>query len=183
MKPAGKLLAAGLLCAGLVCVNYLASRLPLRVDATAGGAFTLSDGTRSILKKIEEPVVLDFYHTRDVEGLPVSYKNYTRRVEEMLRQYVRASGGKLRLNVVHPEPDTPEEERAAAAGLQPQLLPTGEAVYLGLVALQADQQNTLPVLSPQRETLLEYDVSSLIHAVQQIDKPRLGLITSLPLQG
>lgn len=183
MKPAGKLLAAGLLCAGLVCVNYLASRLPFRADATAGGAFTLSDGTRAILKKIEEPVTLQLYYTRDVEGLPVSYKNYARRVEEMLRQYVRAAGGGVRLELVHPEPDTPEEERAASAGLQPQLLPTGEPVYLGLVAIQADQQKSLPVLSPQRESLLEYDVSTLVHSVQQIEKPRLGLITSLPLQG
>ncbi len=183
MKPAGKILAAGLLCAGLVCVNYLASQLPFRADATAGGAFTLSDGTRAILKKIEEPVTLQLYYTRDVEGLPVSYKNYARRTEEMLRQYVRAAGGGVRLEIVHPEPDTPEEERAAAAGLQPQLLPTGEPVYLGLVAIQADQQKSLPVLSPQRESLLEYDVSTLIHSVQQIEKPRLGLITSLPLQG
>lgn len=184
MKPAGKLLAAGLLCAGLVCVNYLASQLPFRADATAGGAFTLSPGTRSILQKIEEPVVLDFYYSRDAEGLPVSYKNYAARVGEMLRHYARSSGGKLRLNLIHPQPDTPEEERAAAAGLQPQIVPvTGEPVYLGLVATQADQQKTLPILNPRRESLLEYDLTSLIHAVQQIDKPRLGLITSLPLQG
>ena len=43
------------------------------------------------------------------------------RVSEMLRQYVRASHGKLTLTVVNPQPDTPQEEKATAAGLTPQI--------------------------------------------------------------
>lgn len=101
----------------------------------------------------------------------------------MLRQYVRASGGRLSLNVINPRPDTPEEERASAAGLQPQSAPgSGEPVYFGLVAIQADQQKAIPSFSPQRESFLEYDLSQLVHSVQQLDRPRLGLLTSLPLQ-
>jgi ABC-type uncharacterized transport system involved in gliding motility auxiliary subunit len=183
MKSGSKALIIALLLAGLFLVNYLASQLPFRGDTTAGRIYTLSPGTRSILQKIEEPVVLDFYFSKDAAGLPVSYKNYAARVQEMLRQYVRASGGRLSLNVIHPAPDTPEEERAAAAGLQPQSAPgSAEPVYFGLVALQADQQKTIPAFSPQREALLEYDVSRIIHAIQRLDRPRLGLLTTLPLQ-
>ena len=102
----------------------------------------------------------------------------------MLRQYVRASHGRISLNVVDPEPDTPEEEKATAAGLEPQRMQTGgEQFYFGLVATQADQQKTIPALSPDREQFLEYDVSELVYGVQQLDKKKLGLITSLPLQG
>src|SRR5690606_31569957 len=105
-------------------------------------------------------------------------------VQEMLRQYVRASGGKLTLNVINPRPDTPEEERATAAGLTPQVAQTGgEQFFFGLVVTQADQQKTIPAFTPQREQFLEYDLSKLIHSVQQFDKPTLGLITSLPLRG
>ncbi len=111
MKPGPKTVAILALFAGLVLVNYLASKLPLRGDATAGRIYTLSDGTRSLLGKIEEPITLDFYFSRRASGLPVNYKNFASRVEEMLRQYARASGGRLVLNVVNPEPDTPEEER------------------------------------------------------------------------
>ncbi len=183
MKSGSKALVIVLLFVGLLLVNYLASQLPVRGDATAGGIYTLSPGTRSILKKIEEPVVLDFYFSKDAGGLPVSYKNYGARVQEMLRQYVRASGGQLTLNVVNPRPDTPEEERATAAGLQPQSAPgIGEPVYFGLVAIQADQQKSIPAFSPQRESFLEYDVSQIIHSIQQLNRPRLGLLTSLPLQ-
>ena len=183
MKSGSKALIIVLLFAGLVLVNYLASQLPFRGDTTAGRIYTLSPGTKSILGKIEEPVVLDFYFSKDTAGLPVSYKNYAARVQEMLRQYVRASHGRLSLNVINPAPDTPEEERATAAGLQPQSAPgSAEPVYFGLVAIQADQQKTIPAFSPQRESLLEYDLSQLVHSVQQLNRPKLGLITSLPLQ-
>ncbi len=185
MKPGlVKTLAVVLLAVVLLLVNFLAARLPVRGDLTAGKIFTLSDGTRDLLAKVEEPISLQLYATRGVEGLPVSYKNYAARVEEMLRAYVRASGGRLSLETISPAADTPEEERAQAAGLQPQQVPgTGEPFYLGLVVTQADQQKTLPVFAPDREELLEYDVSSLLHAVQQLTKPRLGVLTKLPLQG
>ncbi len=183
MKPGSKTVAVLTLFAGLVLVNYLASKLPVRGDATAGRIYTLSDGTRALLGKIEEPVTLDFYFSRNATSVPVSYKNFGARVEEMLRQYVRASGGRLVLNVINPEPDTPEEERATAAGVQPQMIPsTGEQIYFGLVATQADQQEAITAFNPQRESFLEYDLSQLIYSVQQFDRRKLGLITSLPLQ-
>lgn len=183
MKLGSKTVAVLALFAGLVLVNYLASKLPLRGDATAGRIYTLSDGTRSLLGKIEEPVTLDFYYSRQATGLPVNYKNFAARVEEMLRQYARAAGGRIVLNVINPEPDTPEEERATAAGIRPQMIPTtGEQIYFGLVATQADQQEALAAFNPQRESFLEYDLSQLIYSVQQFDRRKLGLITSLPLQ-
>lgn len=184
MKTGSKITAIVLVLAALVLVNYLASRLPLRVDATAGGIYTLSPGTKALLAKIETPVTIDFYFSRDVSGLPTSYKNYASRVQELLRQYVRASSGKITLNVITPQPDSPEEERAAAAGLQAQTISaTGETIYFGIVAIQADQEKNIPALTPQREAFLEYDISQLIHGVQVLDKPKLGLITSLPLAG
>ena len=58
----------------------------------------------------------------------------------MLRQYARASHGKITLNLIDPAPDTPEEERATAAGLEPQTLQDGaDPFYFGLVATQADR--------------------------------------------
>ncbi len=182
MKLGSKTLAIVLLFVGLVLVNYLASSLPLRFDATAEKIYTLSPGTKALLGKIADPVTLDFYFSKNARGVPIAYKNYAARVQEMLREYVRGSKGRLTLNVIDPQPDTPAEERATAAGLQPQVLPTGEQIYLGLVATQADQQKTITAFTPQREAFLEYDLSQLIYSVQQIDKKKLGLISTLPLR-
>jgi ABC-type uncharacterized transport system involved in gliding motility auxiliary subunit len=184
MKLGSKALALVLLFLGLVLVNYLASSLPARLDVTADSIYSLSAGTKTMLGKLEEPVVLDLYFSKDATGLPIAYKNYAARVEEMLRQYVRASRGKLTLNVVNPRPDTPAEEKATAAGLTPQVSQQGgEQFFFGLTVTQADQQKNIPAFTPQREQFLEYDLSKLIYGVQQLDKRKLGLLTSLPLQG
>src|SRR6185369_2215919 len=173
-----------LLLVGLILVNYLASTIPVRIDATSDSIYSLSTGTKAMLGKIEEPVTIDFYYSKDASGLPIVYKNYATRVSEMLRQYVRASHGKLTLNVINPQPDTPQEEKATAAGLTPQVSQQGgEQFFFGLVVTQADQQKTIPAFTPQREQFLEYDLSKLIYSVQQLDKRKLGLLTSLPLQG
>jgi ABC-type uncharacterized transport system involved in gliding motility auxiliary subunit len=184
MKFGSKVVAIVLLFVGLVLVNYLASSIPVRVDATADSIYSLSAGTKAVLGKIEEPVVLDLYFSKDASGLPIQYKNYAARVQEMLRQYVRGSHGKLTLNVINPRADTPEEEKATAAGLTPQVSQQGgDQFFFGLVVTQADQQKTIPAFTPNREQFLEYDLSKLIYSVQQLDKPKLGLLTSLPLQG
>jgi ABC-type uncharacterized transport system involved in gliding motility auxiliary subunit len=183
MKSGSKALAIALLLVGLVLVNYLASSFPARYDATSEKIYTLSPGTKALLSKVSEPTTLDLYFSANATGQFVEYKNYAERVREMLRQYARASHGMIRLSVIDPEPDTPEEEKATAAGIEPQTIPGGSQFYFGLVATQADQQKVIPALTPQREQFLEYDVSELIYGVGQTEKKKLGLITSLPLQG
>jgi ABC-type uncharacterized transport system involved in gliding motility auxiliary subunit len=181
MKSRRVTVATLLLLVGLVLVNYLASSLPGRLDLTGDKLYTLSAGTKSLLGKIEEPVTLDFYFTRSATGLPIAAKNYADRVQELLRQYARNSGGKLRLNIVDPRPDTPEEERAGLAGIASQTLPSGDRLSIGLVATQAGQQKVIAALTPSREPFLEYDISQLIYNVQQLDRKKLGILSSLPI--
>ncbi len=184
MKTGTKVLSIALLFIGLILVNYLAAHLPVRLDATAEKIYTLSPGTRSILSKIEEPMTIDLYFSKSTGGQDIQFKNYAERVREMLGQYVRAAHGKITLNVIDPVPDSPQEEKATAAGIEPQSLPGGgDQFYFGLAATEADQAKTLPTLDPMREQFLEYDISELISSMQLVDKKKLGLITSLPLMG
>jgi ABC-type uncharacterized transport system involved in gliding motility auxiliary subunit len=182
MKSGIKLLSVFLLFAGLVLVNYLASSIPARFDLTAERIYTLSPGTKSLLGKIEEPVQLDFYFSRSVGTLPIAAKNYADRVREMLGQYVRVARGKIVLNVIDPKPDTPEEEKATAAGLTPLPMGAGERFYCGLVAIQADQQKVISALTTDREQFLEFDLSQLLYQTQLLDRRKLGLLSSLPLR-
>ena len=183
MTSGSKLLAIVLLFLGLVLVNYLATSVPaaLRRDGREDlYAFAGNQGPTLQDDRADDARPL---FSSQTTGQFVEYKNYAERVREMLRQYVRASGGKVRLNVIDPEPDTPEEEKATAAGHRAADDPRREApFYFGLVATQADQQKVIPALTPQREQFLEYDVSELVYGVGQADKKKLGLITSLPLQ-
>jgi gliding motility-associatede transport system auxiliary component len=184
MKPGSKALAVALLFVGLVLLNYLAASIPWRLDATAEKIYTLSPGTKALLAKIEDPIELDFYFSRSASTLPIGIKNYADRVLEMLGQYVRAAHGRIVLNVIDPKPDTSAEDKATAAGIAPQTWPaTGEQFYFGLVAIQADHQKVIRALTTDREQFLEYDISQLLYQVQLVDRRKLGLLTSLPLQG
>ena len=183
MKKMNKWMAFGLLLAALVLVNIIGAFTPGQIDLTANRLFTLSEGSKNLLTKIDEPVVLRFYYSRSVEGVPVSFKNFANRVEELLRQYQRAARGRVFLEVINPRPDTPEEEAAIRAGVSGQPLPTGETLFLGLVVNQAENEEVIPLFNPQREEFLEFDISRAIHSVQRDALPRLGVISSLEIFG
>lgn len=184
MKVGKKLLAAGLVLALLVVLNVLASLLPAKADLTGDKLYSLTDGSKKILSGLQEPVEVEFFYSSSIEGLPIFIKNYADRVAEMLGQYAAHSGGKLTVKTTDPKADTPDEERAGRLGLQGQQMPGGgDRVFLGIVVTQADSQKTIPFLNLQRERFLEYDLSQLIFSVQKLDKPKLGLISGLPLAG
>lgn len=154
-------------------------------DFTEQKLYTLSAGTQQMLSELQEPVSLQYFYsnkaTRDVPML----RNYAQRVEELLDSYVRMADGKLRLEVIDPEAFSEDEDRAAALGLQAvPLEQDGAQLYFGLVAEneQGDQQ-IIPFFALDQEELLEYELSRLISSVAQPERPVIGVLSSLPLNG
>jgi len=186
MKTSTKIHAAFLILINFLLLHYVVSSIPLRFDLTAGNSFTLSDSAKSLLAKVEEPVRFDFYRTRSVEGLSPQIKmhiqNFGDRVEQMLRQFERATKGKIILDRIDPEPDTPAEENAIAAGVHGQSLPNGDTIFLGLVISQGDSEHVIPFFDWNKEGSIEYDIAKAVHEAQQLSKPKLGLISTLPLK-
>src|SRR5690625_1116399 len=183
MKKFNKTIALLLLLLALILVNFIGGLTRIQSDWTENSLYTLSDGSRNIFKEIEEPITLQFYFSRSASSAPVFLKNYATLVEDLLHQYERASRGKIRLEVINPRPDSEEEESAIRIGISSQPLPSGEPLFFGLAAIQADREEILPVFSRQREEFLEFDISKLIHKVQLTDLPKLGIISSLDVFG
>ncbi len=181
MRMKSKWAAFLLLVVGLVLVTVIGNFLPGQLDLTEDNLYTLSDGSRSLLDKIEEPVALEFYFSRSVEDVPKYLKDYATRVQTLLLQYEKASRGNIELSITDPKQDTEEEEAAIRTGITTQRLPSGGSVFFGLLVIHADQEETIPFFDPGREALLEYDVSRAIHRVQQYDLPKLGVIAGLPV--
>lgn len=185
MKLGGKSAAFVLIFLALALVTYLGSQFPARLDFTADKIYTLSPDTRRLLAELEEPVTFRFFFSRSVDtgDVQIQFKNYATRVEEMLRQFVAAGDGRVRLEVIDPQPDTDEEIAANRVGIQRHQLSSGNVLYFGLSVTQGTTEKTIPYFDWRREPFLEYDIAKLVHSVQQIERPKLGLITSLPLQG
>ncbi len=155
-----------------------------RLDLTENGQFTLSPGTRNILAKLDEPITLKFYYSRDVGARYASIAAYAKRVRDLLQEYASLGHGKVILEEIDPEPFTPEEDQASGAGLTPAPTDRGDVVYFGLSATNSiDGHQTIAYFSPDREAYLEYDLTSLIYHLATPKKPKVALITSLPVMG
>lgn len=155
----------------------------LRLDVTENNLYTLSDGTRNILGELDEPVTIRLYFSaKQFAGVP-QLLTYGKRVRDMLEEYVAASGGKLRLLVIDPEPFSEAEDEAVSFGVrQVSLSVAGETGYLGVVGTNStDDQEVLPLLSPEREDALEYELTKMIYTLARPQKRVIGIISGLPV--
>ncbi len=166
----------------LVAVNFLASRAPVRADLTEGDIYTLSDGTRKILRGLQSPVKVKLYISQG-EAVPVPLRSFAQRVEDMVGEFRQAAGANLIVERYHPKPDSEEEDAAQLDGIEPQQLMSGEQFYLGIAVSQLDRKQTIAAVSPQRERLLEYDLIRAIARVGTAERPKIGLMAGVPVTG
>lgn len=168
----------------ILVINALASRVKTRVDLTAERAYTLSAGTRAILAKLDTPVQIRFYCTRGDNRMPVMLKTYAQQVEDLLGEYRQVSKGLIEIQKLDPVPDSDAEDSAKLDGVEGQQIQLGgEPFYLGLSVSMLDQKEAIPFLTPERERLLEYDISRAISRVMSVEKPVVGVMSPLPYAG
>ncbi len=157
---------------------------PLRIDLTADKQFTLSEGTLELLGELEEPVELRLYVSSGIREANPFFASYADRVHDLLKAYAEAANGRITVRYIDPEPFSEEEDRAVGFGLQPISLGDGTTGYFGIAGTNStDDADVIAVLSPERERFLEFDLTRLIYNLAYPDKPVVGLITGLPMNG
>lgn len=151
----------------------------VRLDLTENNLYTLSDGTKRLLAKIDEPINLYFYYSdRATEGIP-ALRTYATRVRELLQEFSSASDGKLNLSVIDPLPFSEDEDRAAQFGLQAVSIANAtDPVYLGLAGTNSvGDQETIGFFQPDKENFLEYDLAKLVSTLAMPEKVVVGLLS------
>lgn len=179
VKVSNKLL---LLIIAVVSLNIISSRLFTRCDLTEGKVYSISEGSKNLLKKLKEPIEIKFYFSRSLKTIPV-IKTYGSRVEEVLLEYARYGKEKIKLEILDPMPDTDVEEWAKKYGVRATPLPNGNEMYFGLVFLKGSKEIVIPYLDFQKEGKLEYEISEAIVQVTRVKKPKILLYSSLPIMG
>jgi len=157
----------------------------IRVDLTENKLFTLAAGTREIVEDIDEPINLYFFFSEKASEDLTTLRAYANRVRELLQEYALLADGKINLQLIDPEPFSDAEDRAAAFGLQG--VPAnsaGDELYFGLAATNAlDDQQVIEFFQPDKEEFLEYEISKLIQNLLVQSKPKVGLLSTLKVQG
>lgn len=168
-----------------------------RIDLTADRLYTLSSGTLQIVDHLQRPLRLTLYFsehaTRDLPKL----HSYEQRVRDMLQEIAARSHGRVQLVVVDPVPYSDDEASAEGAGLTSASGGSnGERVFFGLagsvlpggadsetVEAAPERMLAIPFFDPARESFLEYDIAKLLYELNQVNKPHIGVISSLPVEG
>ncbi|GIX39183.1 MAG: hypothetical protein KatS3mg128_1060 [Silanimonas sp.] len=165
----------------LVAVSTVALR-GARIDLTQAREHTLSPATLELLRSIEEPVTLRLYFSERASSDFPQVRAYAQRVRELLLEIAARSAGKVRVEVVDPEPFSEEEDRAVAQGLTAVPLPRGGNFFFGIVGSNStDGELPIPFLQAEREAFLEYNLAKLIAALTVEARPVVALYSGLPM--
>jgi hypothetical protein len=110
--PNGRLIRVGFAVVALAATVFFLTEFISKtdlgnksIDLTEDDRYTLTDGTKAILKELSEPITINYYVTRDVDGTPSAFKRHIPRVDSFLRQIEGlAANGLVTLNLIDPEP-------------------------------------------------------------------------------
>ena len=172
-------------CAISICQNIGKS---LRVDMTKQNLYTLSDGTKAILDKLNQPVKVKLYYaeTAALKGSDqIQYfNNYYQFVKALLEEYASEARGMINLQIIDPRPFSEDEVQALRYGLKRFPITEEESFFFGLVVqTQFGVEKVIPLFSPDRQNFVEYDISYLIDTAITRQKTKIGILSSLPVMG
>lgn len=152
-SPRSRLHTAVMAVAALVVVNLLAVNFwlaPLggmRADLTAGGRYTLSDATRTVLKGLHEPLLIRGYFSSHTHPLLAPL---VPQMEDLLKEYAQAGGSGVRVEIANPSTDREAEKSAAEYGIRPTPFQTANHqstsvvnAYFNLVVSYGDETQVL----------------------------------------
>jgi ABC-type uncharacterized transport system involved in gliding motility auxiliary subunit len=186
--PTGRIaLAAALLGAVVfVCINIVSAQMlrNARLDLTQQHLYSLSQGTRTLLAELKEPVRFRLFMSSALTKQAPQLAAFAARVRSLLDSYVASAKGNIILEVIDPRPFSEEEDRAVAFGIDGFGGAGGERLFFGLAATNSTTgRATIGVFSPDREAFLEYDLTRLVSELGRRGKPVVALLDGLGLSG
>lgn len=162
----------------LVALNVVGVFLFFRADATNNRAYSLSQGSRDAVSRLDEQLTVTAYFTSD---LPAPFNATERYVRDILSEYQAASGGRMVVRFVSPNTDEEREEanHAGVQMVQHQHI-ENDAVsvvegYRGIVFEYLGNHQAIPVIQPDTEGL-EYSITM---AIKQLtgDELNIGVLS------
>ncbi|MCB4756596.1 MAG: GldG family protein [Elusimicrobia bacterium] len=169
---------AALVLGILAVLNFIISYIPVRLDTSEGHAFSISRGTKEILGRLDDTLLIRIVYTAN---LPPPYNLNEKYLRDLLGEYRRASHGKIRIEYLDPSNDTKARSEAMQSGVMPVQLDVRERdrrevkeCFMGLSIIYADQKEAIPFI--QDTGSLEYEITSRIKKLVFPGQIKVGLI-------
>ena len=158
------------------------------VDVTRENIYTLSDGTKRILDKLNQPISIKLYYAKTAAlKAPDAIRRFNEYyffVKALLEEYAAYAGNTLNLQIIDPRTFSDEEQEALRYGLKRYQITENENFFFGLVAqTQFGSVKSIDVFTPDRQNFVEYDISYLIDTLITREKRKIGVLSFLPIMG
>ncbi len=177
-------IGALLVFAIIVIVNVIAGMSNARFDMTENKVHTLTQGTKNILGRVDTNTVIKFFVSpKDV--MPPQLHPAIDQTDAWLARFREVKPDKIIVERIETEPNTDEQEEAAAVKIQPRQ----GVLYFGLSVSCLDKTANIDwvpdVLSNdgKEDDRIEYNLAKAISEVTLTKKKKVGLISALPVEG
>ena len=178
------ILAFAFMLAAFCGTNLLANNFlrQFQTDFTQEKIFTLTSSTRKVISGLKNNVIAKLYYSPLMGQRNPEIRLMFDKVRLLLRQYTELSNGRIEFHIYNPLPLSNAEDRAIASGLQPlPVIDSNVNAYFGLVLTDdRDNREVIPFFPLERQNFIEQDLTEAFYRLGR-NKPRLGLITSLPM--
>ncbi|SVB33840.1 uncharacterized protein METZ01_LOCUS186694, partial [marine metagenome] len=151
----------------LIILNIISRNVFHRWDLTDNKMYSLSESSKSMVRKIDDRLTLKVYFS---DNLPGEYGNNRRYLQDMLEEYAAYSNGNIHFEFYSTDDDEKMQEDAQKSGIQPVQLQVIEndnievkRVYMGMVFLYEDEREIIPII--QTTTGLEYEITTKIQTL------------------
>jgi len=163
----------------LVLVNILLATTAYRWDLTSDKVYTLSPASRAIVSRLERPLHVKAYFTKDLQA---PYNAYEEAVRDKLDEYKAYANGKLVYEFIDPTGDEGLEEEARRFGVSAAKIDFRsrdqreiKTAYMGVAFVYGDTQEVIPII--RNLGSLEYEISRIIRGLtSEQGKQKIGFL-------
>lgn len=153
-----------------------------KLDFTEEKIFTLTESTQKVISNINGKVYAKLYYSPVLGEKNPDVRLLADRINLLLEQYAKLSNEKISIKKYNPKPFSDAEDRALAAGIQPlPIINQNQNAYLGLeLTDEYNKKQVIPFFPISRKAFIEQDLTEAFYLLSH-KKPRLGILTSLPM--
>ena len=162
-----------------VVANLFGGYIPGRLDLTAENLYTLSDGTRHILRGLDDVVTITLYTS---EELPAQVRPLARDINDVLRDFDRYGGGDVQVVRKHPDESEEATQEAQQLGIRPvqfnvvrrEELQLKQG-WMGIAIRYAGESEVIPFVGDTGN--LEYELAANIWRLTRESAPKVAFIS------
>jgi len=172
-------LGTAMIVAIAVVANLFGNYIPGRLDLTSERLYTLSDGTKAILRDLDDVVTITFFVSNE---LPPQVQLVERDVSDVLRDFRRYGRGNVQ--VIRKHPDQSEDARQEAQQLGVMAVQFNvvrkeelqvKQGWLGLAVQYAGESEVIPFVGDYRT--LEYQLATNTWRLTRARTPKVAFIS------